>query len=71
MRLENVKARNYYLAEAVQQGWSVRQLQRNINTLYYERLLSSQQPVVEIASPTDAPKNQPPTPSSSIRRWRR
>ncbi|MCY4614724.1 MAG: DUF1016 N-terminal domain-containing protein [Nitrospira sp.] len=29
MRLENAKARIYYLAEAVQQGWSVRQLQRN------------------------------------------
>ena len=54
MRLENVKARNYYLAEAVQQGWSVRQLQRNINTLYYERLLSSQQPAEAIVSPGDA-----------------
>ena len=58
MRLENVKARNYYLAEAVQQGWSVRQLQRNINTLYYERLLSSQQPAEAIVSPGDAPQSE-------------
>ena len=58
MRLENAKARTYYLTEAIQQNWSVRQLQRNINTLYYERLLSSQQPATEIASPDDAPKNE-------------
>ncbi len=58
MRLENAKARTYHLTEAVQQSWSVRQLERNINTLYYERLLSSQQPVTEIASPADAPKNE-------------
>ena len=44
MRIENSKTRDYYLTEATQQQWSVRQLQRNINTLYYERLLSSQQP---------------------------
>ena len=59
MRLENAKARIYYLAEAVQQGWSVRQLQRNINTLYYERLLSSQQPDGQtIAPPADTPKSE-------------
>ena len=58
MRQESAKARNYYLSEAVRQGWSVRQLQRNINTLYYERLLSSQQSGTEIASPVDNPKNE-------------
>lgn len=44
MRIDNLKSRNYYLTEAAQQQWSVRHLQRNINTLYYERLLSSQHP---------------------------
>lgn len=44
MRIENVKSRDYYLTEAAQQQWSVRLLQRNINTLYYERLVSSQHP---------------------------
>ena len=58
MRLENEKARTYDLAEAVQQGWSIRELQRNVNTLYDERLLSSQQPVTEIASPADAKNNE-------------
>jgi len=42
MRVENDSAKKYYLEEARIQQWSARQLQRNINTLYYERLLSSQ-----------------------------
>lgn len=33
----------YYLQEAAQNNWSVRTLDRNISTLYYQRLLSSQQ----------------------------
>ena len=41
MRIDNLKAREYYLEESKSQGWSVRQLQRNINSYYYERLLSS------------------------------
>jgi len=41
MRVDNVAARTYYLEEARTEQWSVRQLQRNINTHYYERLLSS------------------------------
>ncbi|MBL4774513.1 MAG: DUF1016 family protein [Mariprofundus sp.] len=41
-RLENSKARAWYLAEAAQENWSVRALDRQINKLYYERLLSSQ-----------------------------
>jgi hypothetical protein len=42
MRVENPEARSYYLKEAAGQGWSVRTLERNINTFYYQRLLSSQ-----------------------------
>jgi len=41
MRVESPIARNYYLTEASEQHWSTRQLQRNINSHYYERLLSS------------------------------
>lgn len=41
MRIESPAAREYYMKEAVSANWSVRQLQRNITTLYYERLLSS------------------------------
>lgn len=42
MRVDNSKAREYYLREGAQQQWSVRQLERNIKSLSYQRLLSSQ-----------------------------
>ena len=41
IRVENETARNYYLSECVAENWSVRQLERQINTLYYERMLAS------------------------------
>lgn len=41
MRLDTYEARDYYLKEVKASNWSVRQLQRNINSHYYERLLSS------------------------------
>jgi predicted nuclease of restriction endonuclease-like (RecB) superfamily len=62
MRVDDPKARTWYLKEAAEQGWSVRVLDRNIDTLYYQRLLSSRrhQPEtfkdnqsVEKASPSD------------------
>lgn len=42
MRVSDKKARTYYLKEVVAENWSVRTLDRNISTLYYQRLLSSQ-----------------------------
>ena len=42
MRIENENARKFYMEEAVKSGWSVRQLERQIGTFYYERLLVSQ-----------------------------
>jgi predicted nuclease of restriction endonuclease-like (RecB) superfamily len=40
-RQENPQARLWYQQEAIQQSWSVRALERQIGTLYYERLLAS------------------------------
>lgn len=37
MRVNDSKARDYYLSEATQEQWSVRQLERNINSHYYQR----------------------------------
>ncbi|ATL42730.1 PDDEXK nuclease domain-containing protein [Elizabethkingia sp. HX WHF] len=42
MRIDSNAARKYYLKEASEQNWSVRVLERHINTFYYERLLSTQ-----------------------------
>lgn len=41
MRITDPKARTFYLQESLSQNWSVRQLERNINTMYYQRILSS------------------------------
>jgi predicted nuclease of restriction endonuclease-like (RecB) superfamily len=42
MRVQNKEAQKYYLNEAAEQQWSVRTLERNINTLTYQRVLSNQ-----------------------------
>jgi predicted nuclease of restriction endonuclease-like (RecB) superfamily len=51
MRIENPKARDWYIAESVANNWSVRALDRQISALYYERLLSStdKEPVISEA----------------------
>ncbi|MCI8550584.1 MAG: DUF1016 domain-containing protein, partial [Lachnospiraceae bacterium] len=41
IKVENDNAREFYMQEAVKFGWSTRQLERQINTFFYERLLSS------------------------------
>ena len=41
MRVEDEDARAFYADEAVKSGWSVRQLQRQINTMFYHRILAS------------------------------
>lgn len=42
MRVENKNARRFYIEEAIKSNWSTRQLERQINSFFYERLLSSQ-----------------------------
>ena len=41
MRVQDSKAREWYLREAAREQWSVRQLERNINSFYYQRQLES------------------------------
>ncbi len=41
LKVENREAREFYMDEAVKAQWSTRQLERQINTFYYDRLLSS------------------------------
>lgn len=42
LRLENASAREFYEDETVSNRWSTRQLERQINSFYYERILSNQ-----------------------------
>jgi predicted nuclease of restriction endonuclease-like (RecB) superfamily len=41
LRVESAEAREWYMHEAADEHWSTRQLERQISTLYYERLLAS------------------------------
>ena len=42
LRVDDAQARTWYMIEAADQNWSTRALDRQIGTLYYERLLASQ-----------------------------
>jgi len=62
LRLDSDAARQWYVIEAVSQNWSSRALERQINTLYYERLLASQDKAAVAAEANTllAPLNQTP-----------
>ena len=57
LSVENEQARQWYMDEAIASAWSSRQLERQISTLYYERLLASRDQVpvraeaVELTAP--------------------
>lgn len=41
LKVENTSARDFYVNETIAQNWSTRALERQINSLYYERIVSS------------------------------
>lgn len=55
MRISDEKRRNWYTEECAKSCWSVRQLERQINTLFYDRLLASKdkEPVREEIQKTE------------------
>lgn len=55
MREEKPEAREYFLRQASHENWSVRQLQRQIETHSYQRLLSTQDTACAPISPQAAP----------------
>ena len=62
LRVEDHRAREWYMVEAAAQNWGTRALERQIGTLYYERLLASRDrpPVREEASRNLAAFDQSP-----------
>ena len=42
MRINDEQIRTFYMEECSKAAWSVRQLERQINTMYYQRVLASQ-----------------------------
>jgi predicted nuclease of restriction endonuclease-like (RecB) superfamily len=65
LRAPNDNARNFYMDECVKSNWSTRQLERQINTHFYERLLSSQDK--EAVSAEIQKTVAPPDPKDFIR----
>lgn len=57
LRVEDDAARNWYMDECIRAGWSSRQLERQISTLYYDRLLASRDksPVISEADQLMSP----------------
>jgi predicted nuclease of restriction endonuclease-like (RecB) superfamily len=49
LKVDNPKAREFYMKEAVENNWSTRALERQINSFYYERIMASQdkKPLIE------------------------
>jgi predicted nuclease of restriction endonuclease-like (RecB) superfamily len=61
LRVEDDRARQWYMSEAASEGWTTRALDRQIGTLYYERLLSSpDRMAVEQEASANADRNQTP-----------
>ena len=57
MRIADETERKFYTEECAKSAWSVRQLERQIHTMYYQRLLSSQdKPAVAAEIQTTEPK---------------
>ncbi|MEO6322220.1 MAG: PDDEXK nuclease domain-containing protein [Polaromonas sp.] len=68
MRLTDPAARQWYALEAVSQTWSVAALDRQISTLYYQRLLSSQnQEGVKAEASALIQRDAPPHPRDFLR----
>jgi hypothetical protein len=66
-RVESEEARLWYMQEAAAQNWSTRALERQIGTLYYERLLLSQDKAAVEAEAQDNLAALPQSPRAFVR----
>ena len=67
MRVEKPEARTWYMNEAADQNWSTRALERQINSLYYERLLMSRNKTPVVEEMRDKTTPLAPTPQDFIK----
>ena len=65
LRVKNEAARNWYLEECIRSAWSGRQLDRQISSLYYERLLASRVKLPVVAEANNLMK--PPSSENFIK----
>lgn len=67
LRVDAPEARQWYMQEAAEQNWSTRALERQIGTLYYERLLTSRDKEGLLAETEQALKSQNTAPRDFVR----
>jgi len=65
MKIDNTPRRDFYLNECAECNWSSRQLERQINSFYYERLLATQKDSKESVK-KEINKTEPKTESDYI-----
>ena len=62
--VENTQKRQFYLEECVKSGWGVRDLQRQISTQFYERLIANH---VDLKNASEYVKRSRPEPKDIVR----
>ena len=67
LRVDNAQARQWYMTEAATQNWSSRALERQMGTLFYERLLLSSDKASVTAEAAANLAALPPAPRSFVR----
>jgi predicted nuclease of restriction endonuclease-like (RecB) superfamily len=67
MSVADPRARAFYEAEAIRGGWSVRQLDRQIGTQFFERTSHSKQPKAMLARAGKPRPDEVPRPEDEIR----
>lgn len=66
LRVQNEQTRHWYVSEAISQNWSSRALERQIGSMYYERLLLSQDKKA-VAAEADVNTKAENTPRAFVR----
>ena len=67
LSLKNPEARNFYETEALRSGWSVRQLERQINSQFYERIALSKNKAAMLEKAETAKPSDKITPEEAIK----
>lgn len=67
LSVKNGLARDFYETEALRCGWSVRQLDRQINSQYYERIALSRNKAALLRKAEHAEPGDTPTPEQAIK----
>jgi len=67
LRLKNQDAREYYILETIESNWSIKALERQIGTHYYERTLASKEKTLVENEAKENTKNLKLTPKEIIK----